>query len=364
MRIQVFVTEAFGGQGGISKFNRDLLTALCAHPDCESVTAFPRSMPLPPGPLPEKLDYVTDGLHGKVRYGACIAKRNLGRPRADLLICGHIHLLPLARMAQYLNSAPLTLVIHGVEAWQPTHSHLANRIARKLKTFMVVSALTKERFLEWTGLPPGHGFVLPDSVSFEEFGAGAPDDRLLDRYALRGRTVIMTLARLSREERYKGIDEVMETLPALAARFPNIAYLVAGEGNDRARLEQKAVDLGIKDRVVFPGYVPEEEKAAHYCLADAFVMPGWGEGFGIVYLEAMACGIPVVASKLDASREAVRNGELGILVDPKNPAELLAGITEALRRPKGIVPAGLEYFSFANFRRRCHGVVNEIFRTS
>jgi glycosyltransferase involved in cell wall biosynthesis len=74
----------------------------------------------------------------------------------------------------------------------------------------------------------------------------------------------------------------------------------------------------------------------------------------------MACGIPVVASKLDGSREALLDGKLGILVDPKNAPELQAGILEALRRPKGTIPEGLDYFSFANFRRRCHGIVNQI----
>ena len=68
--------------------------------------------------------------------------------------------------------------------------------------------------------------------------------------------------------------------------------------------------------VTFTSVVPEAEKADHYRLADAFVMPGRGEGFGIVYLEAMACGIPVLGSRLDAGREALRQGELGILVDP------------------------------------------------
>ena len=69
--------------------------------------------------------------------------------------------------------------------------------------------------------------------------------------------------------------------------------------------------------MVFAGRVAESEKAAHYRLADAFVMPGYGEGFGIVYLEALACGIPVLASKLDASGEALRDGTMGLLVDPR-----------------------------------------------
>jgi glycosyltransferase involved in cell wall biosynthesis len=76
----------------------------------------------------------------------------------------------------------------------------------------------------------------------------------------------------------------------------------------------------------------------------------------------MACGIPVVASKVDGSREAVLNGKLGILVDPTNPDEVKAGILEALRRPKGVVPDGLEYFSFEHFTSRLHTIIDQILK--
>jgi phosphatidyl-myo-inositol dimannoside synthase len=95
-------------------------------------------------------------------------------------------------------------------------------------------------------------------------------------------------------------------MPALIKEIPTIAYLIAGDGTDRHRLEEKAKSLGVHGRVVFAGYIPESEKADHYRLADAYVMPGRGEGFGIVYLEALACGVPVVASQVDGGREAVR----------------------------------------------------------
>jgi glycosyltransferase involved in cell wall biosynthesis len=183
---------------------------------------------------------------------------------------------------------------------------------------------------------------------------------LLQRYGLTGKTVLLTLSRLSPTDNYKGIDEVMELLPALAQQIPGIAYLIVGEGDDRKRLETKARSLGIADRVVFAGFIPENEKADHYRLADAYVMPGWGEGFGIVYLEALACGIPVLGSKLDGSREALRNGELGILVDPHDRDDLWRGLLEVLKRPRGVSPPGLGYFSLENFERRCHALIGRI----
>jgi len=174
---------------------------------------------------------------------------------------------------------------------------------------------------------------------------------LISRYKLSGRKVIMTLARLASAERYKGIDEVMEVMPALLVDEPGLTYLIAGDGDDRARLQAKAAALGIADHVVFAGFVQEAEKADHLRLADVFALPGRGEGFGIVYLEAMACGVPVVGSMLDGSRDALRNGELGQLVNPDEPASLRAGLLQALHAPKQI-PASLQEFAWPAFAHR------------
>src|SRR6185295_7156824 len=105
----------------------------------------------------------------------------------------------------------------------------------------------------------------------------------------------------------------------LISRFPTLKYMIVGDGDDLARLEQKTFSLGLSERVIFAGRISEEEKAAHYCLADAYVMPSRGEGFGIVFLEALACGLPVMGSLADGGREALLDGALGCLVDPSNP---------------------------------------------
>jgi phosphatidyl-myo-inositol dimannoside synthase len=182
----------------------------------------------------------------------------------------------------------------------------------------------------------------------------------MSRYRLNGHAVIMTLARLAGAERYKGIDEVLECLPELLRVIPSLRYLIVGEGQDQARLEAKAVRLGVREQVVFTGYVAEDDKPDYYRLSDLFVMPGRGEGFGIVYLEALACGIPVIASTRDASREAVRQGELGVLVDPGRREELTAAILSALSTGSRSVPSGLAYFSPARFRERWHRVVSQL----
>ena len=162
----------------------------------------------------------------------------------------------------------------------------------------------------------------------------------------------MTLGRLAANEQYKGFDEIIECLPALKQQIPNIAYLIVGDGDDKKRLQDKAKALGVHDHVIFAGYIPESEKSNHYRLADAYVMPGRGEGFGIVYLEAMACGIPTVGSKLDGSRDALRNGQLGVLVDPTNLNDIHKAILQVLAQGRGKIPEGLDYFSVGAFRQR------------
>jgi glycosyltransferase involved in cell wall biosynthesis len=168
----------------------------------------------------------------------------------------------------------------------------------------------------------------------------------------------MTVGRLVPAERYKGFDEVLDALPRLLREFPDLVYIIGGDGSDRERLERKAQQLAVERSVVFTGFIPEAEKAAHYRVADAFVMASRGEGFGFVFLEAIATGIPTVASSIDGGREAVRDGMLGILVDPGEPEDVVRGIREALARPKG-VPAGLDYFAYPNFERRLHAAMSE-----
>jgi glycosyltransferase involved in cell wall biosynthesis len=364
MRILVLLTDGFGGSGGIAKFNRDLLNSLCSHPAVQKVVALPRLIPEPVGELPAKLEYISSAAGGKIRFAIAALKSSIVNRQSAVIFCAHINLLPVAFAMRQFCRAPVVLIIHGIDAWQPTRSRLANYLAKRIDAFVSASDFTRQRFLNWTKLNGTRSFILPNCIDQNRFNPGPKPMELLTRYGLRGRTVMMTLARLSAFERYKGIDEVLEVLPALAVAIPDLAYLICGDGDDGARLEQKAARLGVRNRVVFPGYIPEAEKVDHYRLADAFVMPGRGEGFGIVYLEAMACGIPVVASKADASREAVRNGEIGRLADPDKPEELKAEILQALsagaspaeRRP----PSGLEYFSRPNFERRCHQMVEQV----
>ena len=360
-KILALVPDAFGGHGGIALYNRDLLSAICRLKIASEVIAIPRVMPHQSEPLPDGLTYITTALNSKVKYVFHVLLTVLLNRGFRLIVCGHMNLLPLAIMVKMITHAPLLLEIYGIEAWNQPNMLFLRHLLKRVNCIISISEHTKRRFLEWSGVREENIQVLPNAINTSLYGMGPKNPALLDRYGLRGKTVLMTLGRLVSEEGYKGFDEIIDILPELSKEIPNIAYLIVGDGSDRRRLEEKARTLGTEDKVVFAGYISESEKADHYRLADVYVMPSQGEGFGFVYLEAMACGIPVVASSCDGSKEAVMDGKLGLLVNPRDRQEIKETTLKALKTPKA-VPEGLRYFSFESFIQRLEPVLSRTIR--
>ena len=359
MRFLAIVPEAFGGFGGIAVYNRDFLTALAELPLCEKVTVLPRLIRHAPAALPPRIELLEKGANGRVRFVRELVRVLLKREQYDVVLCGHINLLPMAVTASRLLRAKHVLLIYGIDAWIPTGRRLSDRLVACTDLVISISRLTKQRFLSWSTLNDHQVHLLPNAIHLKEYGAGEKPHHLERRYRLEGKKVLMTLARLQSSERQKGVDEMLETLPELLVEQKNLTYLIVGEGDDKHRLQRKAVSLGLDKHVVFAGRVSESEKADHYRVADVFVMPGRQEGFGFVFLEAMASGIPVVASSLDGSREAVLDGKLGELADPDDREALKAAIRRALSRPRQI-PDGLAFFSYEKFRERLQGIMGSL----
>lgn len=358
MKVLVLLHDSYGAVGGIAKFNRDLLGALTRDTRVREVCALPRLRPEEGPPPCAKLRLGPPPAGGKAGYLAAALARRLHRHPADLVIAAHLRLLPAALVA-CAPGRPLWAVAHGIDAWEPRPLSLDRVLARAVDRVIAVSGVTRERMAGWSGLPPERFRLLANCVDRSVFSPGPADPNLRARYGLEGRRVLMTLARLVGRERHKGIDEVLEALPRLMEEYPDLAYLVVGDGPDRPRLEAKAAELGLAQRVVFAGRVPENQKVAHYQLADAFAMPGRGEGFGIVYLEALACGVPVLGSRIDGSREALLDGRLGELVDPRDPRDVLAGLRRLLATPKG-VPAALSEYGRDRFEERLSRLLDEV----
>ena len=356
MRILLLTTDAYGGHGGIALYNRDIAEALAEMPEVQEIVLIPRNMPLAPEPMPPKVRFLAQATRGKPRY--VLAALQQAGERFDLVICGHINLLPLAAMLNLTLRAPLALMVYGIDVWQQP-SALACHWLKMVDAVWTISAVTRDRMNAWAALPVDRYALLPNAIHLERYGTANKRPDLVALYDLGGSKLIMTLARLPGAERYKGVDEILENMPALLEQEPTLKYLVAGDGDDRPRLQAKAASLGLRERVIFTGMVKEADKADLFRLADAFVMPGRGEGFGFVFLEALACGVPAVGSLIDGSREALRDGLLGELVDPTDPSSIQHGILAALAKPKGI-PEGLSYFCWPAFAQRVAGAVHSL----
>lgn len=339
MRLLFLVSDAFGGHGGISRFNRDLAAALSSSPDVRELVILPRRAPHPPGPLPPRT-VQRAAPPGKLGFAGAALREAAGG--FDVVICGHINLMPVAVLARRMagklarrgRPARLALVIHGVDAWTPVKVPGLSSVDMTI----AVSRYTLDRFRDWSDIAAGRGTVLPNTVDLSVFTPGPRPAALEERYGVAGARVLMGLARLDAMDRDKGFYELLAVLPRLAEREPGLRYLLCGDGTDRPSLEAEVRRLGLTERVVFTGFVPEEEKADHYRLADAFALCGRQEGFGIVLLEAMGCGVPVVASRVDGSREAVLDGAIGELADPGDPDDLAGALQRALATPRPCVP--------------------------
>jgi phosphatidyl-myo-inositol dimannoside synthase len=360
MKVLMFLQDAYGGLGGIARNNRDVLDALVRDPRVDQVVALPRIAGDGSETIPAKVDWRASAGGGARAYLA-ESLRALAGPRPDLILAAHIRLLPAAYLAKLVTGAPLWLFIYGIDAWDKPKNPLLTWLARRADRVVSISEVTTARFQAWAHMPAARFRLLPCTVDLDRFRPGPRDPALVARYGLAGKQVLFTFGRLVSEQRAKGMDEVMQAMPGLLPDHPDLVYLIGGSGPDRPRLEAKAKALGLADRVIFAGRVAEEEKVAHYHLADAYVMPSRGEGMGIVILEAMAAGLPAMASTKDGSRETMLDGKLGPLADPDDPASVAAGIRAVLARPRGR-PEGIDYFSVEGCCRRFSTLLDEVGR--
>ncbi len=231
---------------------------------------------------------------------------------------------------------------------------------RAADRIVAVSEWTRLRVLDLGGIETSAVTVLPNTFDEDRFDVAPPREELRERYGLRpGERVILTVARLAPHERYKGYDRIIRALSAVRESCGEVRFILVGKGDDRERVEAVSSVLGVRRLVTLAGFVSDDELADHYRLADVFAMPSTGEGFGIVFLEAMACGTPVVAGNRDGSVDALANGALGCLVDPNDIGAIARGITSVLDGdgpplwfdPQALSDATVRCFGGQAFRR-------------
>lgn len=322
LRILALVTDGFGSRGGIGQYNRDLLRAWAASPALGSALVLPRTGG-DEAPPPHVTQLAARRSRWAYAASACRAAATEGP--FDIVFCGHLHMAPLAAGLARSAGAHLWLQLHGIEAWERP-SAVVRRAAERAALVTCVSRYTRQRFLRWARIEPEAVRVLPNTVE-ARFTPGPPDPALQARLGLGGKQVLLTVGRLSASERYKGHDVVLRAIAQMQDAMPELVYVIAGDGDDRPRLQALAASLGVASRVRFAGFFDDAQLPDLYRTADLFVMPSTGEGFGIVFLQALACGLGVVAGDADGSRDPLRDGADGTLVDARSPE----AVAEAIR---------------------------------
>lgn len=302
------VTEAYGGAGGIARYNRDFFAAATETGSVSTIVILPRTASESVRP-PERIRQLAPRYN---RLGYSLqAMRLAASRRFSHVFCGHLHMAALAAMLARGTGMKLIVQAHGIEAW-----HKPGRLVRwgveAADLVLCVSRYTRGKLLDWAAIDPERALVLPNTVG-DNFRPGDAS-ALRARLGLTGKLVLLTVARMDSRERYKGHDRVIALLPRLLAEGHDVAYLVVGEGSDLGRLKGLAADLGVADRVHFVGPSASTDLPDYYRLADLFLMPSTGEGFGIAFIESMAAGTPALGLGVGGANDALAGGDLGVAV--------------------------------------------------
>ncbi len=258
--------------------------------------------------------------------------------RPDVIIISHINLAIIGVLIKKLNpKCQVWLIAHGVEVWRPLSS-VKNLFLRRCDKIICVSNFTKQQMILRHKTDPAICAVLNNAVDpFMKLPvAFTKPDHLLKRYHLAAETpVIFTLTRLASSEQYKGHDQVIKIVSELKNKFPGIRYILAGQYDhkEEIRIQRLISAYKVDEEVILTGFVDEAELSDHFLLADLFVLPSKKEGFGIVFIEALACGLPVICGNVDGSVDAICNGELGTAINPEDLAGIEEAITEYLKTP-------------------------------
>jgi phosphatidylinositol alpha-1,6-mannosyltransferase len=352
---------AFTGFGGIEKYNRLLIRAFA---ELEKTTGL-RSIPLVLNDAPEDVDgrYVPPGAEWPRAYGRN-RRRFIGEAirltaflRPELVVFGHLNFARLSRALRAVcRPARHWYVVHGIEAWRdlPPATRKALACADRI---LSVSRFTKDELLRRNPIDPSRMAFQSNAVDpiwQEQFGP-----REGRHPPLPSIPTLLTVARLAVSERYKGIDSVLRALPAVARAVPDVRYVIAGGGEDSVRLGALARELGLAERVLFPGPLWPDELARAFRDCTVFVMPSSKEGFGIVYLEAAIFGRPSVAGRHGGAPEAVQDGVTGTLVDREDIPGIEAALVRYLRDPEYAITMGK-----AASRRTKESFIYDTFRTN
>ena len=354
LKILALVTDAFGGKGGIAQYNRDFITALSACPRIASIDILPRLCVGEAEGLPVRTRQF------KPRYnqlwysvGAFVLAI---RCRPNVVFCGHPLMVTLAAPIAKVCGAKLVIQAHGTDVRRrPSPTKRTGLEAADL--ILAVSRDTRARILNWLNIAPERIVVVPNTVSDDFTPSGGSSVRAT--LGLQGKIVLLTLSRLDGRERYKGHDQVIPLIQSLRKQGHDVVYLIAGDGDDRPRLEVLVREYGVAEHVRFLGAMPQDQLPALYRAADLYVMPSTGEGFGIAFLEAMACGTPALGLAAGGAVDALGDGELGIVTTNQDLFSAIDGCLRGSKPDRQALSAKVKArFGSGTFQRRVNQIVD------
>jgi len=337
-KIVLFTLQTFSTTGGIQKMTRTLAHSLYTistlnNWDFKLWSAYDTDADLMKQYLPSE-NFKGFGIN---RIGFAI-KAISAANEPDIIIINHINLAIIGLLIKKINpKCKVWLIAHGIEVWRPL-SVFKNLFLKNCDKLICVSNFTKDQMISRHQIDPERCVVLNNAVdpfmilplSFIK------PDHLLKRYHLKDDSpIIFTLTRLASTEQYKGHDQVIKVISKLRQTFPGIKYILAGEYDhkEEIRIQKLISDYGVDEPVILTGFIEEQELVDHFLLADLFVLPSKKEGFGIVFIEALACGLPVISGNADGSIDAIRNGELGRAINADDLEELENAISAFLKAP-------------------------------
>lgn len=258
------------------------------------------------------------------------------------LHCGQIVSVgPAGLICKKLLGVKYSVWVYGSETIRFGNSKiitwLIKKVIKESEVLITNSEFTSHEYEQW-GIPKEKIVKIVPGVDSAFFHPQEKPCRLIEKYNLQDKQVIMTVGRL--DER-KGHDLVIRAMAQLIKRLPRLVYMIVGKGREEPRLKNLAEDLKLSDRIIFTGFITDASLPDYYNLCDVFVLPnreteqhdqlkGDYEGFGIVFLEANACGKPAIAGSSGGSCEAVVDGATGLLVDPRNENEIAHAIERIL----------------------------------
>ena len=279
---------------------------------------------------------------------------------AETVIISHINLLVAGWLIKKINpSTKVILLAHGIEIWGELNAHKIQML-NSCDKILCVSHFNLNTIAEKHNLPLNKLAVLNNCLDpfLNNQHSTVANNNLRKRYLFNtDDTVILTLTRLSAKDRYKGYDVVLDAMKNLVIKNKNIKYLLAGSSSSEEKIfiEQLVKTNALQSNVVLAGYISEEEIAAHFSMADLYVMPSTKEGFGIVFIEAMYYGIPVIAGNKDGSTDALLNGELGLLIEPNNSTEIELAVHKIMNNKNAYKPNHkllMENFGYNAYKKK------------